>query len=494
MFVTWQSHNDYLKFVHERKIHMDSSQRIRLQTTLAPMKEKLELLDLDGLGVYLKSIYPSIGRPAIKQAQIVRSLILFFQFCAAGKSSLSLTKWVQNTKEDELIATLIGCTTDSPPALGSYYDFIDRLWAAPQSTRYSRKQFLALNRIKSKPSQRLKKGEKAPESVKGLVGILARRLMAGKALTSNREKYLEDFFFITAVLPSIQCGIISTDGLTASGDGTAVHTHSSPYGHRPEQCHFKDDCKECFCFRHFSDPDADYGWDSDLGQYYFGYTLYHLDYHNADLAVDLPLLLRFTSAKRHDSVNVLFALDEFKRHEPGIHIQNLCLDSAHDNYPTYELLRSNHTRAFIDLNKRSKAPDPIEDITFDKNGSPRCKEDFRMVRFSYDRIKHAHKWRCPFAVRGIIPPCKCTDSDYGRTIYIKDDADFRLYPEVPRDSEEYKLVYNNRTASERINQRILNDYHLQQMRIHNRKHYSFFTMMIGICIHLDARYKQLKKQ
>jgi hypothetical protein len=28
------------------------------------------------------------------------------------------------------------------------------------------------------------------------------------------------------------------------------------------------------------------------------------------------------------------------------------------------------------------------------------------------------------------------------------------------------------------------------MMIHTRKHYSFFTTMIGICIHLDARYKQ----
>ena len=37
---------------------------------------------------------------------------------------------------------------------------------------------------------------------------------------------------------------------------------------------------------------------------------------------------------------------------------------------------------------------------------------------------------------------------------------------------------------------ILNDYGLHRMFIHTKEHYSFMTTMIGICIHLDARYKQ----
>jgi hypothetical protein len=31
---------------------------------------------------------------------------------------------------------------------------------------------------------------------------------------------------------------------------------------------------------------------------------------------------------------------------------------------------------------------------------------------------------------------------------------------------------------------------LHRMFIHTKEHYSFMTTMIGICIHLDARYKQ----
>ena len=65
--------------------------------------------------------------------------------------------------------------------------------------------------------------------------------------------------------------------------------------------------------------------------HFFGYTLYHLDYHNPELKVDLPLLFRFTSAARHDSVNGLVALHELRKHAPDISIGSVCLDSANDN-------------------------------------------------------------------------------------------------------------------------------------------------------------------
>ena len=68
---------------------------------------------------------------------------------------------------------------------------------------------------------------------------------------------------------------------------------------------------------------------------------------------------------------------------------------------------------------------------------------------------------------------------------------FILHP-VPRGTTEYKKIYNNRTGSERVNNRILNDYHLHDMRIHGKKRYSFFAIIAGINIHLDARLKKQK--
>lgn len=46
--------------------------------------------------------------------------------------------------------------------------------------------------------------------------------------------------------------------------------------------------------------------------------------------------MKFTSARRHDSINFLYAIDEFGRHGMGLTPTNMCLDSAHDNLPTKE--------------------------------------------------------------------------------------------------------------------------------------------------------------
>jgi len=91
---------------------------------------------------------------------------------------------------------------------------------------------------------------------------------------------------------------------------------------------------------------------------------------------------------------------------------------------------------------------------------------FRMVNWGYCRQKHSRKWRCPLACgKAGSCPCKqkCSSSSYGRCVYTKPDW-------------------------------VLNDYHLHDMGIHTRKRYSFFTMMICINIHLDARLKMRTKQ
>lgn len=47
----------------------------------------------------------------------------------------------------------------------------------------------------------------------------------------------------------------------------------------------------------------------------------------------------------------------------------------------------------------------------------------------------------------------------------------------------------NRTCCKQGNNKVLNDYHLHTMSNHTRKRYSFFTILICICIHLDTQLK-----
>ena len=91
MIKNWQSHQDYLIFLHEAKIHFDSSQRSRLAGEFAVAREKLRLLNIDPVMGLLAPYYPPLGRPAINQPQILRSLILMLD-----QGFTSITSWVEN--------------------------------------------------------------------------------------------------------------------------------------------------------------------------------------------------------------------------------------------------------------------------------------------------------------------------------------------------------------------------------------------------------------
>lgn len=489
----WQSHQEYLRFLHEAKISFDSSQRTRLQTELACVREKLRLLNLDPVMEYLRPFYSNTGRPALNQPQIIRSFILFFLL--SGKASVSgLTSWLTRLRHDPVLAALIGCTVHSLPPLGSYFDLMDRLWLFQDPDRYSRSKLFPPDKNRSKPDKPAQKGQKAKERHKDIVKKIVSRLDRDGGIPFNFEATLQNILLLAVVRPSVKMGLIPSIPFTASGDGTCVHTHSNPFGKRFQGCPFSDTCSSHDkCFRHYSDPDAEHGWDSGLNEYFFGYSLYHLDYHNPDVKVDLPLIFRFTSAKRHDSVNALVTLHEFRKHAPDIPIGNLCLDSANDNYPTYELLQKWKITPFIDLNTNRGRPASIPDsITIDTDGTPLCNAGHRMVCWGYDKGKHSTKWRCPLAVGRVSScDCPCSRSSYGRTIYTKPSWDIRLYTPVPRGTPEWKTTYNNRSSTERVNNRILNHYGLHAMMIHTKKHYSFMTMIICICIHLDAWYKKM---
>ena len=84
---------------------------------------KLTSMNLDPVWDFLVPFYSNTGRSAINQPQILRSFILMLD-----RNFTSLTKWTVELNMDDLLAILIGCSPDSLPPLGSYFDFINRLW------------------------------------------------------------------------------------------------------------------------------------------------------------------------------------------------------------------------------------------------------------------------------------------------------------------------------------------------------------------------------
>lgn len=488
MLKSWTSHADYQHFISQAVDSFDESKLKRLAYYSNSIK-KLSSLNLDPLAEFLAPHYSPFGRPAIHQPEIFRSIIFMLD-----QHETSLTHWVNRLKSDDLLASLIGCLSDDLPPLGSYYDFIDRLWLFDASIdKDKRLQVFRFPKDSKPKGKKPGKNKKLPNKHPKIVRKTADFFMSGRSFNARFERLLQNLFSLIAIVPSLELGLFSKDDLTVAGDGTCVHTHSSSLGSKVCDCR-KNGVFNCKCNRHYSDLDAAYGWDSHLSTWFYGHTLYAVSTFDPISKTDLPLLLRFVSAKRHDSVTGIVALAELKEVSPFLTVKNVCLDSANDNYPTYELCNFWNYIPFIDLNSNRGKPATLPPaLSITDQGVPICLSNHEMVYNSFCKNRSRHKWRCPAKCRKdttctLEEPC--SPSDYGRVIYTKPAWDIRLFTPVPRGTKEWKDVYKTRTCSERINNRILNDYGLHAMRIHGKKRYTFFTTMIGINIHLDARIKK----
>ncbi len=169
-------------------------------------------------------------------------------------------------------------------------------------------------------------------------------------------------------------------------------------------------------------------------------------------------------------------------------MKNFISDSASDNYATYELLKEWDINAIIALNKKNTGNVTYsEQFTVDENGVPVCPGAHKMVFWGFcgdDRCRL--KWRCPKSCGKSCENCVgCSHTDYGRTVYTKPNWDLRLFTAIPRGSLKWKTVFKERTAAERVNNRILNHYGIENSHVRGKKRISFFTT-------LDAQLAKLK--
>ena len=486
MLKNWTSQAEYQHFLVSNlsSLYKTFPERI---VSFEPSISKLYSLDLDILREILEPYYSHTGRPATFQPEIFRSFcLMLFQ------KETSLTNWLNTLKSDELLAICIGCTNDNLPSLSAHYDFISRLWLSDLAS--DRNRLKKTYSFKKKPSKIKAPGrnKKLPNKHSGIVKKIVDFFREGRSFSARFERLIQKIFTLVAVKPSFELNLIPKENLTLAGDGTCVHCHSSYYGSKVCKCR-ENNIYDCKCDRKLADVDATWGWDSHENRWFYGYTLYALSTYNKQYQIDLPVYLRFVEASRHDSVTGIVALAEFRELLPQFTITNYVLDSANDNYPTYELCSEWNINPLIDLNSKnlgnSKYPSAL---SINEKGTPLCIGGYEMIYNWFDKGRSRIKWRCPLAC-GKIEACSCKEqcspSTYGRVIYTKPEWDLRLFTSIPRGSKEWKEIYKTRTCSERINNRILNHYRLHSLRIRGKKRYSFMTMIASINIHLDARIK-----
>ena len=466
-------HNEYRGFLRKMlRKHFPDFSKISQDTW--NVYNEFKSLDLAVVDVMMADKYSIFGPQPRQPSCMFRSLLLMVKVHIS-----SVTAWVHTLQITPLYAILSGFDPDDVPGVGTFYDFMSRLWDYP-SDNYSKH----IKPVPVKVKKPKGKGEKAASVESEHISNLIPRL-SNIAFSIEDEAYhsLFKLFFTCFVSESIRRGIIHPDAIRLSGDGTPIVTSQRLRSHHVCDCP-KQGVFNCSCNRYYSQPDCDIGWDSSREKYYFGYDMYLL----TDTEHDLPLFALLHPASKHDSHSFCEAFFRFKAYAPSLKTTQLLLDSAHDSMAMYQLCSRENIQPFIDLNLgNTKKTSDYHGVTIGPDGIPVCSVGLKMKSNGNDLKRQYAKYRCPL-MNGTTCSCSapCSQSKYGRTCSIPLESNIRLYNNPPRNSSEWKSVYNSRTASERVNKRLKIDYDLEKGKCRSTKHWyirAYLTMML---LHLDA--------
>jgi len=457
----------------------------------------MRLLKTDRAGEAVMRLYSATGgRPATDPAVLLRSFVLMLHM-----GYTSVQKWVGAARADLALQYLIG-TTDVP-SVGCHYEFISRLtahWAHLTDLYPARKNTREIKAQLRAEGKQPGKEEKWVNYDDGDVLALVEGRWDDDSVDAGRwTRPLEVLFDAVAVRESLRRYNHGRAPQTLSGDGSALHIHSSSLGRRVVE-----EAAEGEPTHRYTAPDADIGWDSHEDEFYLGFVFYNVTWHLRDLGLDLPVFVAQRCASQHDSLTAVTALAQMLDVDPGLLPTYFCHDSATDAAHFFRWLRHRGIIPIIDWNPRHSGKDPFAEHApkggprgdddrplerLNEHGVPVCACGIEMRRDGYDRTKMATKYRCPLAV-GAIDECpfwgKCTKSPYGRVVKTYDKTNYKLFGPVPYKSELWKDIYKDRTSTERVNNRILNDYKVQHLTCRDGYKHYFFEVIAAINVHLDA--------
>lgn len=443
-----------------------------------PLIHKLFITDLSHTTTLLRDLYDDKGPEPRDPASMLRSYLLFLFTCP----EIGITKWVDRMYSIPLYAILSGFEPGDIPGVGTFYDFVDRFWAADEN------HIKPKIRPKKQKPKKGKKGEKAPTTSAGKVKRLVGRILKlGIAHKDQPFDRLFDFFQSQILAVSASLGLLGDPAaLMVAGDGTPVVTAARPRSKPTCLCHSQGIFK-CTHPRLYSQPDCNSGWDSSREAYFNGYHLFMLT--AASSKHDLPLYPRFQPASRHDAMSFVVSSIEFSKRFTLGSVDKMLLDAAMDAGAIYDLLLHQEIEPFIDLNVRgTKNLETDSDMQISPRGIPICPLGKEMNPYGFDHSQQRHKWICPL-MKGRttnLCPKPCSTAKYGRTFHTCSKDNPRLFPNTPRGSEQWKLIYKRRTTVERSNKREKIDYKLESGRHRSTKMWYMRIYGIMMCQHMDA--------
>lgn len=471
-------------------------------------------LNLDPARELLESLYSPVKRsPPRPPASMLRSLILMTQLKIP-----SITAWVKQTRTVPLFAILAGFERDDTPGIGTYYDFFRRIvdgpYQKPCPHRVRESQVLRGRHQRNfgveKTAHLEQHDPSCPQSEKLANELLAN---ADKPRPQGLATFLEDLLIKLAILPTIQDGLIDKPHeLIVSGDGSILVTAASPRGKPTCDCHAHG-IHKCDHERSYTTPTAKWCYDNYRDCTFFGDRYYHLVLHQN--GHDLPLLTLMPGGNESDFTLSLKAFDRFlkaaREHELELDIAVFCGDGHHDSHAHYRYFREKDIKPVIPLSEKSKKTYPHlldeQGVKLDADGVPLCPQGMRMRHHQYQESRHIHVYGCP-AKRNThrdgksvyvmhLEDCPqkkdcAPESPLAPLVYVKSDTDPRLFPPIPRDSERFKKLFKERSATERCN--ALNDTYKLDRSCRNAAYGLIRLTLANIVEHAVVRHLEAVKR
>ena len=118
-----------------------------------PLVAKFWMTDLSSITTLLQDCYDAKGPEPRDPASMLRSYLLYLM----TKPEIGITEWINEMKRIPYYAIISGFEPGDLPGVGTFYDFIDRLWTGTENNLKPKRQ-----KKRKRKAKKGKKGEKAP--------------------------------------------------------------------------------------------------------------------------------------------------------------------------------------------------------------------------------------------------------------------------------------------------------------------------------------------
>ncbi|MBI1929234.1 transposase [Candidatus Poribacteria bacterium] len=426
----------------------------------------------------------------------------------------TFSKWADQLKHHPRLARIAGFSPGNVPVAGTFYLFVDRLEDGPyqkpcehrvKPSRWRKGRHR--RNLKNEKQQRQHDATQNAAAHDSQSRALKDPLIAAHPQPRPRDlmQRLEDVLIPCAIIPSAQRGLLGNlSQLTVAGDGSALPSGANGNGKPTGDCR-QQGIFPCDHSRTYTDPDADWGYDSYRACYYFGHTFYQ--HVVSTQGHDLPLHVGIGPASETDLTRSLKSLDRLRKalreHDLPWQIRHGVYDAGHDGMGSYEYLDSGGITPIIAINPRAKeAPAPCGTAErVNAEGIPICPAGVVMRRHTVSHKPHrityngpvkrpthrngehlwlAHTNECPHGV--LCQP----DTKMGPIVTINTDDDPRLYPPIPRTSDRFEQLMNQRSGCERSNSIKKQTYHLGHRVCRSATHFLVRLSLVSIVEHAKA--------